>query len=391
MNRLNEIAERLSAIAAEVETATGDALAALEAEVDALTEERAAILAATESRKALRERIANGTAGTATPAMPQPSEAEARAKAFANTNKITLGVDETRAALVSGGTIATPTGVAGINQQVGVHYSSIVDLVKVVDCKGMGKNVVAYEIDADAAGEQTEGTPGATKEATFDYVEILPTSAIAISQISNQVKMQSPLQYAARVSEQAYISLRKKASSMLVNAMKTSDLCEAVAGPVASSKGKLGADTIRTLVLSYGGDESACGGVLFLNKTDLVALGAIRATDGKAIYEVIADTDNPNMGIIKDGALSVRYCLNKNITAFDGTAQEASTGADKKTMFYGDPMALELDLFSDYTVKVSEDFAFTSDMDTVRGTAEIGAGVVKAGGFVFLNLPKKTS
>ena len=52
------------------------------------------------------------------------------------------------------------------------------------------------------------------------------------------------------------------------------------------------------------------------------------------------------------------------------------------TLFYGNPQALELDLFSDYEIKVSEDFAFDKLMDTIRGDVKLGADVVVKGGFV---------
>ena len=57
-------------------------------------------------------------------------------------------------------------------------------------------------------------------------------------------------------------------------------------------------------------------------------------------------------------------------------------------MLYGDPKCLEIDLFSDYEIRVSEDFAFTSLMDTIRGDVEIGADVVVKHGFVALTIAK---
>ena len=58
--RIDEINTRLSAIAQEVETATGEALTALEAEVAALTAERQQILDEAQTRQALRSNIAEG-------------------------------------------------------------------------------------------------------------------------------------------------------------------------------------------------------------------------------------------------------------------------------------------------------------------------------------------
>ena len=60
---------------------------------------------------------------------------------------------------MSSGKLAAPTGVSGINDTIGAKVSSIVDLVKIVNCEGMRSNVVAYvKADAAAASSQTEGS-----------------------------------------------------------------------------------------------------------------------------------------------------------------------------------------------------------------------------------------
>ena len=84
MNRLNEIAARLAAIATEIDTATGDALVALEQEVTSLSEERASLEAEVSRRQQLRNQIANGQIGTPAPAAPAaptatPEQLEERA------------------------------------------------------------------------------------------------------------------------------------------------------------------------------------------------------------------------------------------------------------------------------------------------------------------------
>lgn len=104
----------------------------------------------------------------------------------------------------------------------------------------------------------------------------------------------------------------------------------------------------------------------------------------KAVYEITPDSANPNTGIIKEGGLSVRYCLNKNLAACAGTAQTAKA---QPTMFYGVPRCLKLDLFSDYEIAVSDDFAFDKLLSTIRGDVEMGADVVVPGGFVALTIP----
>lgn len=74
----------------------------------------------------------------------------------------------------------------------------------------------------------------------------------------------------------------------------------------------------------------------------------------------------------------------KALTACAGTAQ---TGAVQKTMFYGVPTCFELDLFSDYEISVSSDFAFDKRMDTIMGDVDLGGDVVVKGGFVALSIP----
>ena len=58
--RIDEINERLAAIQNEIDTATGDALTALETEVSSLTKERNQILAEAQTRQQLRSNIAVG-------------------------------------------------------------------------------------------------------------------------------------------------------------------------------------------------------------------------------------------------------------------------------------------------------------------------------------------
>lgn len=55
-------------------------------------------------------------------------------------------------------------------------------------------------------------------------------------------------------------------------------------------------------------------------------------------------------------------------------------------MFYGDPLNCELDLFSDYEIAVSEDYEFAKGLLSIRGDVELGAAVIKKGGFVVLTI-----
>lgn len=291
-------------------------------------------------------------------------EREAAAKKFAETRKTSVNAEETRAVLVSSGTIATPTEVDGINENGFAGVSSIIDLVKVVNCEGMGKNRVAYtKTDAEAA-EQTEGAAAGGTGTTFGFVDISAESIAILDAISKQTKKQSPLQYEAKVKEKAMLALRKEAARIVTEKVLASTLTTAVT--IAA----LDQNAVRDIVLNYGGDEGVEGAAyLFLNKADLITLGKVRGSnEKKAVFEIIPDEANPNTGTIKDGGTIVKYCLNKNLTA--------------GTLLYGQPKNIELDLFSNYEIAVSEDFYFDKLMDAIRGDVELGAEVVAMGGIV---------
>lgn len=389
--RLKEIEKRLAEIKGIVDSDENvENIDALNTEADQLLAERNKILENIQNYQQLRQKIADGSIGTSVNigGNTDAENFEERAKKFALTKRTSIATTQLRAALVSSGKLATPTAVSGINDTVGAKHSSIIDLVKIVDCGGMGSNKVAYiDTDADAAAEQTEGSAATAKETTFGYVEITPKTLATYAQISEQAKNQTPLQYEAKVQEQALISLRKAAVKLVISKLKASALNKAVDASVSSAKkGILDENTLTDFLLEYGGDESVVGeAVLFLNKKDLRAIGKIRGTqDKKKVYEIVPDGSNPNVGIIKDGGLSVKYCICSELAACVDTAQGS---AAIPTMFYGNPQCLELDLFTDYQVKVSEEFAFTSLMDTILGSVSLGADVVAKNGFVSLTIP----
>ena len=393
MDRISEIQARLAEINNEIDAATGDALTALETESRSLLEELTNLQNEAQSRQQLRQQIASG-AGTPLPGVPAPaiSEEQRNADAFAQSHRMTISADQSRAVMISGGQLLQPTKTSGINDIPGAKVSSIIDLVRVENCVGMGSDKVAYVVsDMDAATEQTEGGIVAATQPTFGFVTITPTSYLVISQISDQAKKQTNLQYSAKVREQALLALRKKASQVVTAALQASTLNYTVDAAVTSGKGVIDATTLRNLTLQYGDDESVLGGaMLFLQTKDLIAFGDVRgSSEKKAIYTITPDTSNPNTGTISEGGVTVRYCLNSHPTPLSGTAQSSSAAI--KTMFYGTPQALKLDLFGDYEIKVSEDFAFDKRMDTIRGAVDMGADIVVKNAFVALTIPKAGS
>jgi HK97 family phage major capsid protein len=290
-------------------------------------------------------------------------QAEARAKKLFDSGRMTIDNTEARAVLVSSGKIVTPTEIAGINDPVGARVSSIVDLVKVVDASGMGAYKVAY-VDTDAtAATQTEGAAYNASEPTFGFVEIAPQTEAVLSYISKQARKQTPLNYEQKVNESARIALRKRAAAVVTTKLLASDLNKKLDNFTLDEK------SLRNIALNYGGDDSIVGAaILFINKADLIALGDIRGSDKKPVFEITPDAGNPNTGIIQDGGLSVKYCIDSNLAA--------------GTLVYGQPHCFELALFSDYDIMVSEDFAFDKGLLAIRGDVEFGGAVTVKNGFV---------
>lgn len=289
---------------------------------------------------------------------------EQRAQEFKNTKTLKMDANEMRSVLVSSGKLATPTEVSGINDNGFVGVSSILDLVKVVNCEGMHTNRVAYAVNDMTAAQHTEGGVIVESDPTYDFIDITPKTYAVLASISKEAKKQTPLNYTQKVDENARLALRKVAAQVVTAAAANSTLTTALTLAALDQK------ALRTIAFNYGGNEGIEGEAwLFINKADLITLGDVRGSnEKKAVFEITPDAANPNTGVIKDGGLSVKYCINNNLIA--------------GTMLYGNPKNIELDLFSNYDVEVSNDFYFNKLMDAIRGDVQLGADVVVKDGII---------
>jgi hypothetical protein len=376
MDRINEILARLAAIDTELDTATGDALKALVDEARSLQTELDGLRDEAKARQELRSKIAAG-AGTPAPKQPGAPAVSAEQRAaddFRNTNRMVISTETAERALtISSGNLVQPTKVDGINDLPGAKVSSILDLIKVENCEGMGSHRVAYtEADADEAANQVEGQAAvAGVLGTYNFVDIKPESVAVIDYISKQAKKQTNLQYASKVNGQALLALRKKAVRVVTTALTTSEI------NAKMKVGAIGAGTLRQIVLGHGNDDSSVigGNWLFLTKADLIAFGDVRGTNEKRPLYTITVDESGNTGTISEGGVSARFCINSKLSGLTGSTEEAPG------MYYGAPQALELDLFSPYEVTVSKDFAIDKLMDTIVGDVELGAGVIAKNAF----------
>lgn len=313
-------------------------------------------------------------------------EREKMAKEFVERKSFKKNLTETRAVLVSSGNIATPTEVDPNIRPNMEHVPSIVDMVDVVDCEGMGSYKVPYEVSISTAAVTAEGAAYNSSDPVYDYVTLTPSTVTVMSQISKQVKKQTPINYQTKVEDSAFKALKKKAANLITSAVIASDLTKTLDITVTSGAGVIDDKTLRNIALNYGSDDAVYGdAVLMLTQADLVAFGDVRSdTTLQAVYEITPDTANPNTGTIKDGGLVVKYILNSNLTAINEKAQGDTAVVG---MLYGQPKAITLALFSGYEVLVSEDYAFNTGMLTIRGDVEMAAGLTVKDGFIAVTLP----
>lgn len=405
--RKNEIEARKAEILKEIETADEARVKELSDEVDKLNKELTEI----RSKQDIADRLKDDPAA-AKPGDPT-DDAEKRAAEIKATGKMAISAAEVRRGMMvqrsttlATDSLAKPTGVGQEIADTFTPVSSIVDQVRVMDCEGCGQWDEPYVADNPEAGSRTDGAANASpSDPTFRVASIKPGIINVTCYVSKNIEKLTPVAYEAKVRELALTALRAKVGKLIPNGdganfygittaknTKGESIFEVLEMPVSSGKGVIDEKTLRKIAMSYGGDETiGAHARLYLTKEDLMAFGDVRGSDKKAVYEITADTTNPNTGIIKDGGLSVPYTLNSGLNSLAGTAQPASTGTDLNTMLYGDPMNFLLGLFGDYTIEVSKDYKFAEGLLTVMGEVMAGGNLVKHHGFLVCQLKKAST
>ena len=182
--RIDEINTRLAAIAAECESASGEALTALETEAANLTAERATIMAEIQTRQQLRANIASGTVtGTVIETHQEentmenrtftPASEEYRSAFLHHLRREAMSEIEQRAFtfLTTNTTAPLPTVMQNrIIDLIGEAHPIVADVYR-MDSGSTITIPVAKSIDADA-GETAEGAEANELKVTFDDVTL---------------------------------------------------------------------------------------------------------------------------------------------------------------------------------------------------------------------------
>lgn len=288
------------------------------------------------------------------------TEVELRAESLMNTGTMEMK------ALLSTGQIATPTAVGGVNglAEIGV---GIVDDVKAVALTGNGSYKVAYKATNAAAAAVTDGQPISSTEPTFGVVTINPAEWGTLDTISNQVKKVSPLAYEAEVENSAVIALREYASDKIIAAVQASDL----KGTITQAIDK---DYLTGLLLSYTSIPGKGEVVLYLNQTDLKALGAVRGTNEKRrLFDITFDQGTTKSGVISENGMACKFRVIDKLT----------TG----TQLFGQPKTIEMPMWDGYKIDTDEGGKyFEANMIAVRGLQTANADLcAKNGMYVVSN------
>ena len=288
------------------------------------------------------------------------TDVELRAESLMNTGKMEMK------ALLSTGQIATPTAVGGINglAEIGV---GIVDDVKAVALTGNGAYKVGYKATNAAAAAVTDGQPISSTEPTFGVVTINPAEWGTLDTISNQVKKVSPLAYEAEVEASALIALREYASNTIIEKVQASDL----AGKITLAIDK---DYLTGLLLSYTSIAGKGEVVLYLNQTDLKALGAVRGTNEKRrLFDITFDQGTTKSGVISENGMACKFRV----------IDKLATG----TQLFGQPKTIEMPMWDGYKIDTDEGGKyFEANMIAVRGLQTANADLcAKNGMYVVSN------
>lgn len=330
------------------------------------------------------------------PAMDKESieRAEDRAHALRNGGTITFSAEEVRSALFNSVTLATGSLVEPERVGTTIHdnlgtISSILDQVSVVDLEGC--NAISEPIlwaEQAAQSNTVASKAGVARTATdpvFKSAKIAPYEVTVTSFVDRNLSRLTPIAYEAKIRELAMRALRREVAKLIYTGAGT-DMYGIKTGVTTDGSNlfstknlskTISATTLSDLVFSYGGAEELDGSArLYLTKADLQAFGAIRASDGRRLFEISVDAGNPNSGRITDGGLIVPYTLTSSLSTHSG----ASAGT--LTMCYGNPRLYELGLFGPYSIRVDESVKAVERMNAILGDVFIGGNLVAKDAFV---------
>lgn len=291
------------------------------------------------------------------------------------------------AATVFSGDLVAPTGGSSqINDGFNAQVSGLIDQVRVETFDGLNAWEESYLKSIQIA---TTGKPSAVGGTTrpdsapeWRKAKLTAHEVQTTAFVDRNISKLSPAAYAAKAQGYALAALRREINKLIVNG-DGSEAPEVFGFTNAkntkaenifdtSSVTAINADTLRSMVFGYGGDEEVSANArLVLDKVSLTALGALKIGDGdnRPLYDI---TQQGNTGTIKSGGLIVPYTI--------------ASAIGSKTLAYGDLMAYLLALFGSYTVRVDESVKSVERMIAILGDVLVGGNLTVDKGMQIANL-----
>lgn len=291
-------------------------------------------------------------------------------------------------AMTFSGELVAPTGGSsqahdGFNAQV----SGLIDQVRVETFDGLAAWEESYlkemQTATHGAPEPVAGTTRADSSPEWRKAKLMAHEVQTTSFVDRNIAKLSPVAYASKVQGYALKALRREVNNLIINGDGTGS--PEVFGMInakntnaenifatASSVTGIDADTLRSMVFGYGGDEELSASArLILDKVNLEKLGKIKigTDDNRPLFDI---SQTGNTGTIKAGGLIVPYTI--------------ASAIGSNTLAYGDPMSYLLALFGSYTVRVDESVKSVERMIAILGDVLVGGNLVVDKGMLIANL-----
>lgn len=392
---VKELEKHIAALAKQGETAEGEALDAIVAEV----EDAKAIIADAKNRAKL--------AGLAAVADPEDGDGDDGKEGETEEAKGKVKAFEERGAAVKAGKgvkFAAKNIARGVNASLSVSQtapvthtandvketfndvSSLIDRVKAVPLNG-GETYTRGFVKSYGNGGgmgTSEGGTYASNEPTFGYVTIEKQKVTAYTEEPEEMVKLPNADYDGVVESSVTRAIRRIITRQIINGDGTTGNIKGIFyNPASASDDVIDRNTDITLsaidektldniIYSYGGDEDVeAVATLILNKADLKAFALLRDNLGRKVYTIV---NNGNSGTI-DG---VPFIINAACDAVSAT----KTSATPYCMAYGVLENFELAVFSDIDARKSEDFKFSTGQIAYRASAFVGGAVAAHNGFI---------
>ena len=389
-----DLEKHVAALAKQGETAEGEALDAIVAEV----EDAKAIIADARNRAKL--------AGLAAVSEPKDGDgddgkegetesANAKVKAFAErgaaikagkgvkfaAKNISKNVNASLSVSQTAPVVHTASDVKETFNDV----SSLIDRVKAIPLNG-GETynrgfVKSY---GNGGGVTNEGSTYSGNEPVFGYVTIEKQKVTAYTEEPEEMAKLPNADYDGVIESSVTRAIRRIITRQIVNGDGSTGTIKGIFfNPTSASDDVIDRNTDITLpaidnatldniIYSYGGDDDVEAiATLILNKADLKAFALLRDQQGRKVYTIV---NHGNTGTI-DG---VPFIINDACDAVSAT----KTAATPYCMAYGVLDNFELAVFSDIDARKSEDFKFSTGQIAYRASAFVGGAVAAYNGFI---------